>query len=143
MCSSKPPLAVMCTEGVSCCALLHTSRPQRCCSRCLVVDSICSQVVLARHSPLKQRDLFKQLCTLAGCGDAACRHWANQHGGQTRQLQALQEAKQQAEGQIHQLTAKLEQEQRQLAQQHERWAPTVLGAPVADKPDSWTLLDAA
>jgi hypothetical protein len=51
----------------------------------------------------------------------ACRRWVCEHGDQARQLQGLQEARQQALDRMEELTNQLQQEQQQLAQQRDRY----------------------
>lgn len=51
-----------------------------------------------------------------------CRRWGDQHGDQARQLQAVQEARQQAENRVEELSTQLEQEQQQVAQHKDRYA---------------------
>lgn len=51
---------------------------------------------------------------------SACRRWVGQHGDQARELQAVQDARQQAEDRVEALSAQLEQEQQQVAQQKDR-----------------------
>lgn len=59
-----------------------------------------------------------QLC---GVSHAALRRWVDEHGDQARQLQAVQEGRQQAEDRVAELSTQLEQEQQQVAQQKERY----------------------
>jgi hypothetical protein len=71
------------------------------------------------------RDRCACSAVLVSCADvlcAACRRWVDEHGDQARQLQAVEEGRQQAEGRVEELSTQLEQEQQQLAQQRERCA---------------------
>lgn len=64
-----------------------------------------------------QRLLPQSLRPLEPC---VCRRWVDQHGDQARQLQHLQDARQQAEDRAEQLSTQLKQEQQQVAQQKDR-----------------------
>lgn len=59
----------------------------------------------------------KHTCMMLVC---ACRRWVGQHGDQARELQAVQDARQQAEDRVEALTTQLEQEQQQVQQQKDR-----------------------
>jgi predicted anti-sigma-YlaC factor YlaD len=75
------------------------------------------------------------------CSDVMCsayRRWVDEHGDQARQLQAVQEGRQQAEDRVAELSTQLEQEQQQLAQQRERCALlTTCFCSYAFGPSSW------
>lgn len=59
------------------------------------------------------------LLVLLGC--LLCRLWVHEHGDKSRQLQAVQEAQQQAEGRVAELSTRLEQEQQHLELHRNRW----------------------
>lgn len=68
---------------------------------------------------------------------AACRRWVDEHGDQARQLQAVQEGRQQAEDRVAELSTQLEQEQQQLAEQRDRYALLTTCAARWLKQSSW------